>query len=363
MSKNTLAVFIGRFSLCHLGHQSVFQSALEHYDNLLILVGSSYQPRTAKNPWTYEERVGMIKSTIPSRYHDRVFIKPLRDKKYNDVVWSNQVASIVNHVSSSISATEVKLVGHDKDDTSWYLHVFPQWGEPHLFGATIDLSATDIREILLEGKSLRYLSGVVATDVIHTVADFVTTEAYDNLKTEHRINCDYRQKWAGTPYPVNFVTVDSVIIHPSGRLLVGHRKSHPGQGLLALPGGFLEANETIIAGTLRELDQETRIKMAPAALRGSIKKTQCYDDPSRSARGRTLTHASLFQLPPGPLPKVRGGDDLIGKDASTMWRPIISIREDEMFEDHYHIVQHLTENYIDYDIPSPLCEQCLPISC
>jgi len=62
MSKmHTLAVFIGRFQPFHIGHMDVVDSALAQADSLLVLVGSSYRPRSWQNPFTYNERVAFIR--------------------------------------------------------------------------------------------------------------------------------------------------------------------------------------------------------------------------------------------------------------------------------------------------------------
>jgi bifunctional NMN adenylyltransferase/nudix hydrolase len=104
---------------------------------------------------------------------------------------------------------------------------------------------------------------------------------------------------------------------------------------MALPGGFLDANETLKTAVIRELREETRIKVPAPVLAGSITKQQVFDDPYRSARGRTVTHAYLIELKDGELPKVKGGDDA----AKAFWVPFAEIKPERMFEDHFHIIQ------------------------
>jgi bifunctional NMN adenylyltransferase/nudix hydrolase len=113
------------------------------------------------------------------------------------------------------------------------------------------------------------------------------------------------------------------------------RKAQPGQGLMALPGGFLDGNETLKLAVIRELREETRIKVPAPVLAGSITKTQVFDSPYRSARGRTVTHAYLIELKGEKLPKVKGGDDA----AKAFWVPFSEVKPELMFEDHFHIVQ------------------------
>ena len=104
---------------------------------------------------------------------------------------------------------------------------------------------------------------------------------------------------------------------------------------MALPGGFVNPKERLKDAVIRELREETRIKVPAPVLAGSITKEQIFDDPYRSARGRTITQAFLIELQGDKLPKVKGGDDA----KSAFWVPFAEIKPEMMFEDHYHIIQ------------------------
>jgi bifunctional NMN adenylyltransferase/nudix hydrolase len=124
-----------------------------------------------------------------------------------------------------------------------------------------------------------------------------------------------------------------------------------------LPGGFLNVNETVLDGTIRELKEETKIDCPVAVIRGSVGKydgvknltTKVFDDPDRSLRGRTITHATLFELKPGPLAKIKKSRDPndVEDDAElAKWIPftVFDKMEDQLFEDHYHIGQYMIAN-------------------
>jgi len=116
------------------------------------------------------------------------------------------------------------------------------------------------------------------------------------------------------------------------------RKANPGQGLYALPGGFINPKETVAKAAIRELKEETRIKLPDPVLEGHMKESHVFDAPSRSERGRTITHAFLIELPGGPLAKVKGGDDA----ASALWMPLEDFekKRDQMYEDHADIITY-----------------------
>ena len=141
--------------------------------------------------------------------------------------------------------------------------------------------------------------------------------------------------WASAPYAPTFNAADSIIVQ-SGHILLVTRRSHPGKGLLAIPGGYLNQEETLLDCALRELREETKIKVPEKVLRGSMVYDRNFDDPYRSDRGRMITQAFLFQLEDmDELPKVKGADDA----EKAKWYPIAFLNEEDFFEDHFHIIQ------------------------
>ncbi|MBN6741873.1 NUDIX domain-containing protein, partial [Acidithiobacillus sp. MC6.1] len=154
------------------------------------------------------------------------------------------------------------------------------------------------------------------------------------LVDEYAFLKNYHQQFASYPYPPVFVTVDAVVIH-SGHILLVERKAEPGKGLLALPGGFLDQRERIEDGMLRELKEETNIKVPVPVLRGSIRASRVFDTPERSQRGRTITHAFHIEFPSGELPRIKGGDDAV----KAIWLPLSAFYalDGAMYEDHWHI--------------------------
>ena len=71
-------------------------------------------------------------------------------------------------------------------------------------------------------------------------------------------------------------------------------------------------------------------------VQGCIQAHETFDDPNRSPRGRTITTAFLIHLKgQRALPKVKGSDDAVHAE----WVPIADLQANELFEDHYHIIQ------------------------
>ena len=121
------------------------------------------------------------------------------------------------------------------------------------------------------------------------------------------------------------------------------RKFNPGKGLYALPGGFIGQQEKLEDSMLRELKEETKIKVDKPILRRSIKEVKVFDHPNRSERGRTITHAHLIDLGEGPLPFVKGADD--AEEARWILIADLYRMEEELYEDHSDIIQHMTARF------------------
>jgi bifunctional NMN adenylyltransferase/nudix hydrolase len=330
-------VFIGRFEPFHNGHRAAVERALKLARQVIILIGSSRKPRSIRNPWDASERELMIRTTF-AEDSTRLLIRPLRDHLYNDALWVADVQRLVAEVSAPVANAQIGLIGHRKDESSYYLSMFPQWELVNSVNVA-GVSATDLREDLLAGDPGRDLliKGAVPEPVFAMLKRFREGPHFAHLVREHQFIKSYRKGWATAPYEPSFVTVDAVVMH-SGHVLLIRRRAEPGKGLWAFPGGFVDPNETLKSAVIRELREETRLKLPVPVLLGSIKSHEVFDHPQRSLRGRTFTHAYFFDFPAGELPLVKGGDDA----EHAQWLPISEAMELEelFFEDHYHILEH-----------------------
>jgi bifunctional NMN adenylyltransferase/nudix hydrolase len=144
-----------------------------------------------------------------------------------------------------------------------------------------------------------------------------------------------KARWAGSPYPPVLVTVDAVLKCGDKVLLIRRGRS-PGKGLYAVPGGFIEQRETVYQSTLRELAEETGIRLLDSDIRNALKAVQVFDHPDRSQRGRVITHAHLFDLGSRRPPETQAADDA----ASAEWIAIdkLASLEDQFHDDHFHIL-------------------------
>jgi bifunctional NMN adenylyltransferase/nudix hydrolase len=322
-------VFIGRFQPLHKGHEAIISEALKQAREVVVVVGSSFEARSIRNPFSFEERRDMIRAVFPQ---NNLHIVPVLDYPYDDNKW---VAAVQSAVHAAVpNAKNIGLIGHSKDHTSFYLNIFPMWGSVSVPNIN-SINATDIREKFLEDGAIAYKRIDENTWVF--LSNFYNTTEYKLLNTEYLMIKQYKESWKAAPFPPTFMTVDALVVQ-SGHILVVKRGAMPGKGLWALPGGFLNQNETMLEGALRELKEETKIKVPLPVLRGSIKESKTFDAPNRSQRGRTITQAFYIDLGVGELPKVRGSDDA----SHAVWMPLSEVVEQKhcFFEDHAHIIDY-----------------------
>lgn len=345
--KYKLAVFIGRFQPAHEGHLRVIRQALQMAEVVLILIGSAYRSSDPKNPWKWEDRSSMLRDCFNAEDNSRIVTNYIIDYMYNDPKWLMQVQTNVAAVCEQDS--EIVLVGHHKDESSYYLDMFPQWDQCDLDNFNL-YNSTDIRNVYFDRNQTqkqwdteRAKMAPVTADYLDSVKD---SDFYLNLVDEADFYREHTEMWSGSPYKVRFITGDAFVVQ-AGHVLLIERDNCPGRGQLALPGGYLDDERTIDCA-IRELREETKLKIPEPVLRGSQFASKVFDHPHRSLRGHIVTHAYGFHLDnldaTGNLQEIRAASDA----RSVTWVPLYKFDDQRyranMFEDHGDIVQYFIDN-------------------
>jgi len=325
-------VCIGRFQPFHHAHHELIKEALSHAETVLVVIGSAQRAPNILNPFTAEQREAMILSALSDDEKTHIKFLHVRDYYYTNNRWLTEVQQLVYDATDGIDDNKICDIG----EYSW----FPQWKFFKMRNLDRMPHATIVRGLYFTHDNA-YKSHV-SPGVVDYLESFKQTQFFKNLKEEYDYVRNYRASWDGAPFPPTFVTVDCVVIK-SGHVLAVRRKGSPGRGLIALPGGFLNQKETILDGALRELKEETGIKVSKEELEKAVTETKVFDYPERSIRGRTITHAFLIDLGDGQLPPVKGSDD-----ADKAWWMSLSdfaTREPEFFEDHFYIISHFINKF------------------
>jgi 8-oxo-dGTP diphosphatase len=135
-------------------------------------------------------------------------------------------------------------------------------------------------------------------------------------------------------YPRPSVTADIAIFSintKSQQLLLIRRGNEPFKGRWALPGGFIEMDETLAATAARELMEETGLSVE------ELTQFRTYGDPGRDPRGRTIAVVFYGFANPEKV-TVTGGDDA----ADARWFALDQLPA--LAFDHEKILKELTQH-------------------
>lgn len=187
-------VFIGRFQPVHTAHAKTISRALTLARHVVVLVGSVEDRRNLRNPFSFKERAGMIYGTVCSQDRDRVHVTPLFDVPGDDDAWVENVYAAAQGIICQYQAgvPRIGLIGHRKDETSYYLDLFPDWVfvEAPL---ELEISATQIREAYFNNPAM----GEPVTPYLPP-ATLLFLQAFANKTEYRRLNRDYQFSKATT---------------------------------------------------------------------------------------------------------------------------------------------------------------------
>ncbi len=328
-------IFIGRFQPFHLGHEFVMTQAFSYTNHLIVLIGSANLPRTLKNPFSFDERASMIQKGMAHIVSSDKHLSCVAvDDAFDDVKWvqnvKNAIASII-HKGASIG-----IIGHNKDESTYYLQLFPQWQFVEVSNFH-NLSATPLRDAYFGKGAID--DTAMPPPTVDFLAEFKHSAHYETLAADYQHIVKFQQDWQHAPYPPVFVTADAVVVYANHVLMI--ERTGYGAGLFALPGGFLDKNEQLLECAIRELKEETSLDLALDDAKNALAASAIFDAPKRSARGRFITHAFLFDVTQlfDTLPSVRGQDDA----KRAFWCKLDELIPNNMFEDHYQIITKLLQ--------------------
>jgi 8-oxo-dGTP diphosphatase len=130
-------------------------------------------------------------------------------------------------------------------------------------------------------------------------------------------------------YPRPAVTVDVVLFGWTGvrlEVLLIERADDPFAGCWALPGGFVDMDESLRDAALRELEEETSVRDV------YLEQLYTFGDPGRDPRGRVVSVAWYALVAPDAHAPIAASDA-----ADARWHPIDALPE--LAFDHGRILQ------------------------
>lgn len=288
-------------------------------DLLLIFISNADKSLDCMRPFTYQQihtMIELLSLNIPTYVIPIKYTFPDNTVK-QIIVETNKIKTLIGGDITITDYTNKITSNITNDGLTKLLVAFYEYDAQYL--------KDNLSPMLLE-----YISNIIYDE---------TNRHILNMHGEYAYIKKYKESWATVPYPPIFVTVDAVVCN-NGHILLVKRKAIHGKGQWALSGGFMEQSETIEDSIVRELKEETCIDVGVTILKNSIKKIQVFSEPSRSLRGRTISHVGLIMLNDEYyLPTVMGADDA----ESAKWLPLCGIDSmvGDLFEDHYIIIKEM----------------------
>ena len=134
-------------------------------------------------------------------------------------------------------------------------------------------------------------------------------------------------------YPRPSVTADCIVFtkEPDAKVLLIQRADEPYKGSWAFPGGFMNMDETTEQCAIRELEEETGLKLC------KIHQIGAHSRVDRDPRGRTVTVAYLAVI---DAPR-----DVIGQDDAAKAEWFLLSDLPHLAFDHYDIIQDAIKVY------------------
>lgn len=345
VAKKKLGILIGGFRLGpHNSHIEIIREAASKVEMLMILIGSANQRISPKNPLGYHEINDMLVKSLWEAHIQNFTTEPINDYRYNDDIWCDALRKTVK--SRNVPDNETVLFGHHKDATSFYLDLFPEWKQVELTSTNPELSSTDIRRLWMECNQV-FTFKMEKLVPYHVKNHLLRREYDDDLQSEYNYYKKEAVTFAGYPYQetLNFNCAD-VVLECAGHILLGKRKNAPGRNCWALFGGFKNRNETFFECALRELMEESNVRLPERVLRKSVVNAKMFDDPSRSqgiTRNTYAYHIKVDLNPDGTLPRANGSDDM---QDELRWFPTDeAVNNLVLFDDHKDIISYFTGIY------------------
>lgn len=147
-------------------------------------------------------------------------------------------------------------------------------------------------------------------------------------------------------YPRPSVTVDCILVSQNNSILLIQRGGEPFKDKWAIPGGFIEMDESLEEACYREMEEETGIRVK------KLTQFKAYGDVNRDPRGRTIS-VVFYSFVDHEI-AAKAGDDA----SNAQW--FLLDKLPPLAFDHYQIIEELKKEVLTVFHPLPLHEITSP---
>ena len=158
-------VYVGRLSPMHLGHQAQIDGLLRDFgDDHLVLIGSCNKAISFRHLFSYQDRAAIVHAVYPG-----LRLGPLADFE-DDPCWFRALDDILQ--LAGINPAAATFVGGCQEDISFFIDAGREVKILNRFGGeTPKVSATEVRDALIERRSIDGMVDPRVHDLIRTTFD------------------------------------------------------------------------------------------------------------------------------------------------------------------------------------------------
>lgn len=159
-----LGLILGRFQGLHSGHVEMIKVGLVTCDKLLLLVGSSQEALTERNPFNLKIRMDIIKLAFPDEIKEgKLLLGHIDDMTNEDdhsLEWGDFVLNKVDMWSQHYGLDndlDVMIFGNDEERLSWYRPELVSKVNQIILSRSVNtISATTLREYLWKNEYFKW---------------------------------------------------------------------------------------------------------------------------------------------------------------------------------------------------------------
>ncbi len=140
-------LIVGRFQPLHKGHLAAIREALGNCDDLIVVIGSSEDSHTERNPFTAGERFQMLLSSLTQKERTRVLIVPIRD--------INRYSLWVSHIESHLPPFDI-VFSNSPLTRSLFAKAGYEVRKTKAYNPS-EYSATEVRRRIVSGERWQHL--------------------------------------------------------------------------------------------------------------------------------------------------------------------------------------------------------------
>lgn len=144
-----VGMLCGRFQTFHIGHESLVETGLKLCDRMLILVGSSQECGTERNPLNINTRTKMLKAIYGDEPH--IMIYGLADMTDENDIRPEWGRYLLDNVDRYIyKSPELMIYGNDESRSKWFdPEDIRDTTELIINRGRIPISATEVRKMMV----------------------------------------------------------------------------------------------------------------------------------------------------------------------------------------------------------------------